>query len=301
MFSMEILKDLRIIENSCVGLGFFDGVHLGHTKLINDLCNIANTDNCPSVILTFKNSPAEIFFNNVDYLTSSKERECLINNLGIKYMVELDFDKKLMSMTADDYLREVIYKYFKPRYILCGFNHTFGKEKKGNTKFLWDSKEKYGYNFVEIPPVTYDGEVISSTLIKKYLSEGNIIHANEMLGHKFSISGIVIKGNQIGQKIGFPTANILYPAYKSKIPFGVYCAEVDIEGQCYKGMLNYGIKPTIKSNNDEPIAEVHILGFNNNIYGKKIKISIVNKIRDEQKFNSLEELKLQIKKDLIKC
>jgi len=298
---MKVLKEVSVISNTCIGLGFFDGVHKGHLELINKLVELSKKTNTNSVIVTFQKSPAECFYNDVDYITTNSEKEEILNSLGVDYAVELDFDKNMMQMTAKDYLEKILYSNFKPKYILTGFNHTFGKEKAGNALFLNKYQEKYNYKYIEIPPVKTQNDIISSSFIKTLLNKGDIKKANELLGHCFKISGTIIKGNQIGRTIGFPTANIKYPEIKTKIPFGVYCAEVSLEDKQYKGMLNYGIKPTINNGKNEPVAEVHIIGFNNDIYGKQIDISILNKIRDEKIFNSLDELKKQIKEDLKRC
>lgn len=297
---MELHRELTTIYNSCLGLGFFDGVHTGHKELVKELVSYSKSIGKKSVIITFQKSPAEKFYNNVTYLTTSEERAEILSDLGIDYVLELDFDDNLMKITAEDYLKNIIYENFKPKFIISGFNHTFGKERQGNPKLLKDNEEKYGYQYKELPPIKYNDEIISSSLIKKYLEDGNIQKANTLLGYKYTISGTVIKGNQIGKTIGFPTANIKYPETKVEIPYGVYSTNVEVNGTNYKGVLNYGIKPTINKE-CKPVAEVHIIGFNNDIYGDEIKISITDKIRDEKKFGSVDELKDQIKEDIRKC
>lgn len=296
---MEIFRELVKIDASCVGLGFFDGVHLGHRALIEKLVNRAKSLNSKSVLLTFQKSPAENFVKNFRYITSDTEKKTILNELGIDYMVELDFSK-LVNYTAEDYISKIIYTYFRPKYITSGFNHTFGKNKSGNPEMLRTYQNRYNYIYEEIPPVKAKEEIISSTLIKELLHSGNITKANNLLGHSFKIEGIVVEGNKLGRTIGFPTANILYPDYKTQIPFGVYKTTVKYKGNVFSGLLNYGVKPTINSKN-QPVAEVHIIGFNENIYGNTIEISILDRIRNEKKFSSLDELKHQIKEDLNVC
>ncbi|MBO6273147.1 bifunctional riboflavin kinase/FAD synthetase [bacterium] len=297
---MEIFNELVPIKNTCIGLGFFDGVHLGHKKLINMVVASAKENNSKSVIITFKASPAEIFYNSVEYLTTLEEKENFISKLGIDYIIELDFTKELMQCSAEEYL-SMLHKYFNPKAIITGFNHTFGKDKIGNSEFLKRNEKKYNYKYIEVPPYMVNEKVVSSTIIRELLNHGKIDDANNMLGYKYSIKGTVVEGNKIGRTIGFPTANIIYPHKKVKIPFGVYSADVKIYNRTYSGMLNYGIKPTINNGENNPVAEVHIIGFNENIYNQNIEILLCNKIRDEKKFNSLEELKNQIKKDLSQC
>ncbi len=298
---MEILTELVEIKNACLGLGFFDGVHFAHNRMIKELVEISKRNYAKSVILTFKTSPAEMFVKSVKYLTTRIEREDLISNLGVDYMIELDFDKHLSNVSAEDYLK-MLYKYFTPKYILTGFNHTFGNGKSGDSQFLKNNKEKFGYIYKEISPVKIEGEIVSSTLIKNYLKKGDIKKANQLLGHDYNISGNVIKGNMIGRTIGFPTANIMYPDNKAEIPFGVYKVKAKIDNNIYpKALMNYGKKPTVNNGENKPVAEVHIIGFNSDIYGKTISISVIDKIRDEKKFGSLEELKKQINEDLKQC
>ena len=298
---MEIYEGLVSVENSCVGLGFFDGVHLGHKALLKDLVNLARSSGLTSVILTFKESPAKMFCDSLKYISSTQERENMFRSLGVDVVVELDFNEDLMNLSADEYLNEIVFKNFKPKYIFSGFNHTFGKNKSGDAGFLKNNQAKYSYIYKEIPPVMYESEVVSSSVIKKYISAGDIKRANAMLGYEFSINGVVIEGNKLGKSIGFPTANICYPNYKVEIPYGVYKASAVVNDKKYNAILNYGNKPTVSLNNVNPVAEVHIIGFNSDIYGQKIDVNIRSMIRSEKRFDSLEGLKQQIIKDIELC
>ena len=191
---------------------------------------------------------------------------------------------------------------YSPNIITSGFNHTFGYNKEGTPELLQKLSEKYNYKYIYTPPELYENEVISSSMIKSLLKEGNLSKANLLLESEFSIEGEVIHGAKIGRTIGFPTANIKYPDNIIKLPFGVYSTDILIKNneQKFKGIMNWGIKPTL-NNVSEPIAEIHIHNFDNNIYGQTLKVKIKNKIRNEVKFNSLEELKIQIKKDIEAC
>lgn len=298
---MEIIRELKEIKHICLGLGFFDGVHLGHKRLMSELVSEAKSVSAQTAVITFKKSPAENFIDDVSYINSLEEKENYIAQQGIDYLIELDFDHNLMSMTAEDYIEKVLYRYFEPKCIVSGFNHTFGHGKSGNPDLLRKYQTKFNYKYVEIPPLKYEEEIVSSTLIKELLEAGKVEEANQFLGYKYSISGEVIYGNQIGRTIGFPTANLIYPEKKVKIPFGVYSAGVNVQNDDYTGLLNYGVKPTVAGGERKPLAEVHIIGFNKDIYGEEIRISINKKIRDEQKFSSLNELKNQINKDMMRC
>lgn len=298
---MKVYKELIVCKNTAVGLGFFDGVHMGHQALITELVRYSKSNNLTSVILTFKRSPAECFTKNVKYITTNMERNRLIADLGVDVLIELDFNEQLMNISHEDYLKEVLYKNLAPKAIFTGFNHTFGKGKKGTPMFLKSMEKEYGYKYFEISPIKNAENVVSSTFIKSLLSQGKVLEANNLLSGNFKISGKVIEGNKIGRTIGFPTANIEYPQKMAEIPFGVYASIVNVRGKAYKGVLNYGIKPSISESDRKPVAEVHILDFNQDIYNETIDILLVDKIRDEQKFESLEDLKQQIKEDIKRC
>ena len=271
-------------------LGFFDGVHLAHQEVIRSAINYAEK----VCVITFKSSPAEFFGKDCKYIYPREKSIEKIKSLGVDEVVELDF-AKIAAMPAEEYLQTLVEKYL-PVSISTGFNHTFGKNRSGNAEFLEANSQKYGYKYFCIPAQMRNNKVISSTYIKELLQEGRVERANELLGSKFSISGVVIEGAQLGRTIGFPTANVKYPPDIVQIPYGVYAARVG----GHAGVLNWGIKPTVH-NTKEPIVEVHILDYEGDLYGKNIEIDILKKLRNEQKFASLEELKLQIKKDAEEC
>ena len=271
-------------------LGFFDGVHVAHRAVISSAVNFSSD----SLLITFKESPAKFFNKEYEYILPREESLKKIKSLGVREVLELDFDK-VANMSAQDYL-DFLYKEFAPTSISTGFNHTFGKNRIGNPEFLKKNQEKYGYKYFCISPQLSDGDIISSTLIKKLLRGGNIERANNLLETNFSLEGVVTKGAQLGRKIGFSTANINYPNHIIKIPFGVYSVKV-LE---HKGVMNWGMKPTVH-NIKEPVAEIHIIGFDGDLYGKTLKFDIIKKIRDEKIFENLEELKTQISKDIETC
>ena len=212
----------------------------------------------------------------------------------------MDFDKETLNTTKEDYLKKLC-KTFNPIAITTGFNHTFGKQGLGTSQTLEDNQFKYGYKYFQIPAKTINGVIVSSSAIRTKLLSGDIKSANAMLGRNFMINGTIIKGAQLGRKLGFPTANLVYPMNIINIPYGAYVVETELDNQKFKGVMNFGIKPTLDNKHQIPLAEVHIINFNNDIYGKNITIKINNFIRTEQKFNSLEELKTQIEKDIQVC
>lgn len=295
-FFMQILHDLSENPNLSLALGYFDGVHLGHQAVIKNAVNFAKQNGGKSTVITFKDHPC-CFFHGVcpKYILTREYREKFIADLGVDYLYELDFEK-LAGLSAEEYLENILIKHFSPKSISTGFNHNFGHNKTGDVKFLEQESVKYNYKYFALPPQKYDGEVISSTKIRKLLSDGQIDTANKMLGRNFIIEGTVIKGRQIGRTIGFRTANILYPLELIDIPFGVYSVLVNYASQTYQGIANFGVRPTV--NGQGALLEVHILDFERDIYGEVLEVKFIKMLRTERKFDSLDSLKQQISLDI---
>lgn len=295
-FFMRILHELTEKPNLSLALGYFDGVHLGHQAVIKSAVDFARQNGTPSAVITFKDHPCCYFWGVCPkYILTREYREKYISALGIDYLFELDFEK-LADLTADEYLEKILIKYFKPKSISTGFNHNFGHNKTGNVEFLKHNASIYGYEYLALPPERYNGEVISSTKIRTLLSDGKIETANSMLGRNFIIKGEVIKGQQLGRTIGFRTANLRYPAELIDIPFGVYSVNVNYNNTQFRGIANFGVRPTV--NGKGTLLEVHILDFDRDIYGEVLEVEFIKMIRREHKFNSLAELKFQIKSDI---
>lgn len=291
---MQIFTSLNENKNLSIALGYFDGVHLGHRAVINSAVNFAKENNLKSAVITFKDHPCCFFYGVCPkYILTREQRREKLASSGIDYLYELDFDEKLSSLSAQEYLENILVKYFTPKSISTGFNHHFGAQKSGTPEFLRNNSKKYGYEYFEIPPQKIDGEIISSTAIRNYLQNGQIEKANKMLKDNFAITGIVVEGQKLGRKLGFKTANLIYPPELIELPFGVY----ETNTQYGKGITNFGIRPTVSST-QKPVAETHILNFAKDIYGEKINVEFVRMLRKEQKFNSVDELKQQIAKDI---
>lgn len=289
---MQIFNELKKNSGLSLALGYFDGVHLGHRTVIQSAVDFAKKNNTKSAVITFSDHPCCYFWGVCPkYILTRKEREKRIAKLGVDYIYELNFEE-ISGLTAEEYLRDILVKYFTPLSISTGWNHNFGYKKSGDVEFLTQNSKKYGYEYFSLPPQKVNNTIISSTQIRKLLSCGELEKANSMLGQKFSIEGEIIKGNQIGRTIGFKTANLNYPAELIEIPYGVY----SVESTYGKGIANFGIRPTI--NGSHAVLEVHILNFDKNIYGKKIRIEFNKMIRAEKKFSSLDDLKIQINKDI---
>ena len=268
-------------------LGFFDGVHKGHRAVIESAFEFS--DNV--TLITFKESPSLYFNNSAEYILSRKDSVEKIKSLGVKTVVELDFNQ-IAKMRAKEYI-EYLFENYHPISISTGVDHTFGLNKEGNSDSLSQYKDFYHYLVKIVPMVWENNEIVSSTLIKNYIKKGDVEYANKLLESNFILEGKVIHGLKIGRTIGFPTANIRYPNNIVKLPYGVYSAIVNGK----KSILNWGIKPTV-NNTAEPFVEVHILNFNGDLYGKNIRIEVLKQIRGEKKFGNLEELKAQIKEDI---
>ncbi len=291
---MQIFTSLNENKNLSIALGYFDGVHLGHRAVINSAVNFAKENNLKSAVITFKDHPCCFFYGVCPkYILTREQRREKLASSGIDYLYELDFDEKLSSLSAQEYLENILVKYFTPKSISTGFNHHFGAKKSGTPEFLRNNSKKYGYEYFEIPPQKIDNEIISSTAIRNYLQNGQIEKANKMLKDNFAITGIVVEGQKLGRKLGFKTANLIYPPELIELPFGVY----ETNTQYGKGITNFGIRPTVSST-QKPVAETHILNFAKDIYGEKINVEFVRMLRKEQKFNSVDELKQQIAKDI---
>ena len=296
---MQIIKELIKIPDLSLALGFFDGVHTAHQKLINEAVEFAKQNNVKSAVVTLKQQPY-CFLNNIKpkYISSREKSYEIIKRLGTNYLIELDFND-ISKMTSSEYLSNILVKYFSPVGIFTGFNHHFGLNREGNCEFLANYQQKFGYKFSSLTPQELNGNLISSSAIRNNIVNGKIEDANLMLGREFSVNGIVVEGNKIGRTINFPTANINYPDNIVEPPYGVYFVKVELQdGRIMRGIANFGIKPTVSSGNAKTL-EAHILdGFSENIYSQNIEVYFLKFIRPEQKFDNLETLKNQIQKDI---
>lgn len=295
---MKIIDGFEYNPGLSLALGFFDGVHLAHQIVITNAVYFAKSMGEKSAVVTFSEHPVvSIFGKTPQYIMTLKNRLEKIAELGVDYAYVIDFDKELQGVKPSEYLENYLVKYFSPKSITTGFNHSFGVNKTGNPYFLSQNQKTYSYKYFEIPPITHNNLVISSTQIREFILNADIENANLMLGKRFFIESKVVTGQKKGRTIGFPTANIIYPEQLIKIPQGVYCAKVEYAKNLYDAVLNFGLKPTL-TDAVEPVLEVHILDFNKDIYGQKIKIYPLRYLRAEKKFSSIEELKNSITKDI---
>lgn len=281
-----------------MAFGFFDGVHIGHQAVIKSAVNYAKKNGCKSAIITFQDHPCCFFYHvKPKYLIRKHDKIKFFEDLGVDYLYFLKFDEYLAMMDASEYLKDVIIKNFAPSAISTGFNYFFGAKKSGDVNYLKKMQEELNYKYFETPPVLYDSEIVSSTRIREDLTLGNVELVNSMLGYEYFLEETVIEGEKLGGELGFKTANLVYPDNLVEIGRGVYKVRAEYNGKSFDAIANYGIRPTI-GNKETPILEVHILNFDKNIYGEKIKVTFLKKIRDEKKFHSLDELKEQIRQDI---
>lgn len=298
------IDQFPILDYPVVTIGRFDGVHLGHKKLIERLKNVAEKNDGQTVIITFNPSPEEVLFSSenkkVRLLNIQKEKEELLQKLGVDYLLVIPFTEDFSRITSEAFIQDYLVNKIHLKELVVGFSHHFGYEREGDFIQLNRMGKKYGFLVNEIPMEDVQKRNITAVKIRKFLKDGLIKEANELLGYTYSISGLVIHGNQIGRTIGFPTANIdVKDTYKNKLipKQGVYAVLIHFADKQYKGMANVGFRPTLKLDKHELTTEVHIFYFSKQIYGKSLTIYFVQRIRDEVKFESLKQLKEQLVKD----
>ncbi|MHA8109242.1 riboflavin biosynthesis protein RibF [Aquirufa sp. A-Brett2-W8] len=291
--------DTVIVDSpTAVTIGMFDGLHLGHLKVIDGCLSTSQSNQLKTCVISFSNHPADHFTGKRnELLMPMKEKIEAFENLGIDYLVIIPFDAYIVELPAKNFIQELLIGRLKAAKVVLGYDNHFGKNREGSISFI---NEHFGdvLETIAIDVAKVDEVIVSSSQIKKYLSEGDITKANAMLGLPFSVSGIVVHGNQNGRKIGFPTANMALKADNKFIPqLGVYLCQVKIDAGLFFGLTNMGYRPTL--NKDDGIhIETHLLDFDGELYGQRIEIQFIEKIRSEKRFDSFEDLKNQIAADL---
>ena len=281
-----------------VTIGTFDGVHIGHQKIIKRLVDIAHKKHLNSVVLTFFPHPRMVLQNNNDIklLNTIEERETILSDLGLDYLVVKTFTKKFANLSAEEFVKNILVDKLNAKHIIIGYDHRFGKGRSANIDDLKSFGKQYDFEVEEISVQDIEDVSVSSTKIRIALNDGDILTANTYLGYSFYITGKVVKGKGLGRKIGFPTANIeIAEDYKLIPKNGVYVIKTSIENKLVYGMMNIGMNPTV--NGTKKTIESHFFNFNNDIYNQTLKIEFVARLRDEQKFESVELLKKQLKLD----
>ena len=304
MLTVRNNKHFRIEKPSIVTIGTFDGVHLGHQKILSRLQQLKQKHSLNAVVLTFEPHPRKVLHpdqKDLRLITLVEEKLNLLQNYGVDITIVYPFDKSFSYFEAREYIEEILLKSLKVKYLVIGYDHKFGKDRSGDIGILKQYAGEYGYEVEEIDAMDIDHIAISSSKIRAAIETGNIDLANNFLGHYFFLYASVIEGKKLGRKIGFPTAN-LQPESKDKLipKIGVYFVEVDIEGQKHYGMMNIGYNPT--TDMDKQIKlEVNIFDFSEDIYKKTICIYFLKYLRDEKKFDSVEQLIRELHEDKRKC
>lgn len=290
-------------ENTVITIGTFDGVHKGHQKILKRLEEVKQQKQLKSIVFTFYPHPRKVIHshsNELKILTTQREKIQLLEQFNIDYLIFCPFTKEFANMMPEEFV-EYLALHLNIRHIIIGYDHKFGKDRKGDIRTFIELKSRFNYEVEQISAETINEINISSTKIRQFLMSGDVENANALLGYKYFISGKVIEGKQLGRQIGVPTANIEIDDHDKLIPAnGVYCTEVKVNEHLYKGAMNIGTNPTTDHTCNQKL-EVHLLNFNGDIYHKEIQVSFIKKIRDGQKFNSINALKQQILQDIEKC
>ena len=306
---MKVFNDIHTpldLKNAVVTIGTFDGVHLGHQAIFNEMRRLADELGVAAVVVTFYPHPRqvlEIETKTLRFICSQEEKLQKFEDYGIDDVVIIPFTNAFAATPSEVFVKDYIIDKLHPSVIMVGYDHHFGKNREGDFQMLNVLGKQYGFKTVQVDAQYVNDVAVSSTKIRKALWEGDVKTANLMLGYPYSVSGVVVKGNQIGRTIGFPTANLDIPdAFMMINNPGVYACKTVIDGKTYNAMANTGVRPTIGDREDgDFIIEVNVFDFNGDLYGKTLKVWFIERIRDEVKFQGLEALKAQLQQDRVEA
>ena len=277
--------------------GFFDGVHLGHRKVLGALSEIARNEGKRSAVISFWPHPRSVLQQeayNLRLLNTSEEKEALVKSIGIDEIIYIPFTKEFSKLSTKEFMQQYLIEKYKVSVLVIGYDHRLGNNISESQQQMISTAESLGLRVVRVSEFLMDDNIISSTKIRKLLQQTDVEGAARFLGYNYFLKGVVVSGNRIGRTIGFPTANMkLYNPLKEVPGNGVYAVYVNVLGKRYMGITNIGTRPTVGNGNERTI-ETNILNFNEDIYGLDISIEFVFKIRDERKFNSLDDLKCEL-------
>ncbi len=292
------LKSYSSEKESILTIGTFDGVHIGHNKILKRLIQDSKKNNLSSLVMTFFPHPRMILnkSHEIKMIDTIDEKINLLEKAGLDNLIIHPFDNNFSKIRAKEFVEEILVKKLKIKEIIIGYDHKFGKDREASVEDLKKFGKDYMFTVKEIPAQEIDSIAISSTKIRNAILNGEIEKCNKFLGRNFILTGKVIYGDGLGKKIDFPTANIeIKETYKIIPKNGVYLVKTKINSNTYFGMMNIGIRPTVGGTNKS--LEIHFFNFKDNIYGKNVSIEIIKKIRNEEKFSSIDQLKIQLKKD----
>ncbi len=292
--------DFVKVPKAIVTIGTFDGVHQGHRAILSDMVNAAKAIGGETVVITFYPHPRQVLninSSNLRFITTQEEKIRHLEEIGIDNLIIVNFTKEFSRVPSDVFIRDYVIEKISPARIVIGYDHHFGKNRTGDFSLLQDLAAQYNFEVQRIEAHDVENIAVSSTKIRISLQRGDVEHANMLLGYQYSYVGKVVSGNKIGRELGYRTANLdVEKEYRLIEMPGVYATYADFEGKVYKSMTYIGKKPTINAGDEESI-EVHIFDFDGDIYEKDLKIRFVKRIRDERKFDSLEDLKKQLEND----
>jgi riboflavin kinase/FMN adenylyltransferase len=299
---MRIIKDLAEIkrdEKSVITLGTFDGLHLGHQQIVNEVIEKSNQIDGRNYLLTFDPHPRKVIpgRNDVKLLSTLDEKIEILENLGLKNLFVVNFTMEFSKQSPEEFVKKYLIEGIGLSEIVIGYDHHFGKGRDGDFELLQNMGDKYNFTVTLISEYSVDGETISSTKIRNALLAGDVVKAGKMLGRNYSFKGTVVRGDGRGRKLGFPTANLSVDSEDKLIPAkGIYAAECVVENEKHYGLLSLGSRPTFHDDG-RIVPEFYIFDFDRDIYDEEMKVEMVEKIRDEEKFNSVEDLVNQMKND----
>lgn len=287
-------------RNSVIALGNFDGVHNGHKIIISSAVEKAKAEKLPSAVMTFEPHPLAVFKpDSASFRTTPlTEKAKLIEALGIDFLFVIKFDQEFAAISPEKFIEDILINDLTAKHVITGYDFTFGYKRGGDTSLLQKYADSGAFSFTRVEAIGDGGEIFSTTKIREYLTNGEPEKAAKILGRNFAISGRVIKGEQRGRKIGFPTANIALDEY-IRPKFGVYACRTEIDGKIYNAIANIGIKPTFGG--EKELLELHIFDFDKNIYDAILSVELIKFIRPEKKFSAIDELKKQIESDCVKA
>ena len=296
---MLVIKDnfkTKLKYPTYIALGSFDGLHLGHMYLINRTAELSKENNAKSMVCTFENHPLSIINQEIcpKLIMNNDTKLSLLENTGIDIVNLVSFDKDFMKISPEEFIKNMVH-FYNAKGIVVGFNYRFGYKNLGDVEMLQKYSTILGYKLCVCEAISTNHEIVSSSKIRHLIAEGNISKANKLLGRPHTTVGKVIKGKQLGRTIGFPTVNLDYNKGYILPKGGVYYTVVEYDNNLYKAITNIGYNPTVEGG--KLSVETHILNFDKQIYGEVIKINFINRIRDEVKFNNIDELKQQLLKD----
>jgi riboflavin kinase/FMN adenylyltransferase len=300
---LNICRDISLFhsQGAVATIGIFDGIHAGHQLILKRLRDLALVYQSETVVITLWPHPRFVLQpenNELRLLTTLDEKIEIIRSQGIDHLVIIPFSKEFSQTTYEEFIRSYLVERIKARHVVVGYNHHFGRDRQGTFEGLLQSSAKYGFSAERMSPVLIHNSDVSSSVIRRNIAIGNMVFSNEALGYRYFIQGEVVSGSRMGRKIGFPTANIAVNDARKLIPRnGVYAVDVRLEEKIWKGMANIGIRPTIESQVHEQTLEVNIFNFSDDIYGKPITVFFKDRIRNEIKFASVNNLVKQLDED----